>query len=64
MSKSKRVEELEDAITDNHTVATRAYQTKADMQAGLDEIAEACVGALPELDESDDDDDSSDDEEE
>ncbi len=50
--KSKRVEELEDVVEDNHTVATREYETKAEMQAALDEIAEACVDATPDLDDS------------
>jgi hypothetical protein len=56
--KSKRVEELEDAIEDNHAVATREYTTKAEMQAALDEIAEACVEACPDLGEEEDSDES------
>jgi len=61
--KSKRVEGLEGVVEDNHTVATREYETKAELQAALDEIAEACVDALPDLgdSESENEDDDSDD---
>ncbi len=55
--KSKRVEGLEGVVEDNHTVATRDYETKAELQAALDEIAEACVDALPDLDDSESEDD-------
>ncbi len=53
--KSNRVEELEDAVEDNYTVATEEYSTKAEMQAALDRIADACVDVIPGLDESEPD---------
>jgi hypothetical protein len=53
MPKSKRVEELEGVAEDNYTEATGEYTTKAEMQAALNRIADACVEAMPELDEDD-----------
>ncbi len=52
VQKSKRVEELEGVVEDNHTEATGEYTTKAEMQSALDRIADACVESMPDLDDS------------
>ncbi len=56
--------ELEDTIKDIYDVIQESGSTRADMGASLDQIAELCTGALPELDETDEASEDDEDEEE
>ena len=52
MAKSKVTVELEDTVSDIYDVVQESGSTRAAMQSALDQIADLCTDALPDLDES------------
>ncbi len=51
MAKSKVTVELEDTVSDIFDLVQESGSTRADMQSALDQIADLCTDALPNLDE-------------
>jgi hypothetical protein len=51
MAKSKRVEELEDTISDIYDVVQEAGSTRAEQLDALNKLADLCTDAIPSLDE-------------
>jgi hypothetical protein len=52
MAKSKVTVELEDTVSDIFDLVQESGSTRADMQSALDQIADLCTDALPDLGES------------
>jgi hypothetical protein len=57
---AKKIVALEDGLRDIYDRVQQAGTTRSEMEEVLDQIANLCTEAVPDLDDSDDDDDDDD----